>query len=186
MEICEETDTGIAKAIAILEKGGVVAHATETCYGLACDLTNQDAVRRLFELKRRPNHMPMSALFSSVEEAKKYVEWNDTAEKLAKKHLPGPLTIILPRKTGKGTLGIRVSSFPLAQTLARRFGKPLSTTSANIHGEPDPYAPEEISVKPDLVLDSGPLPHNKPSTVLDLTQGDIRIIRGNFPLSAKS
>ena len=88
----------IKKALCILKNGGVVAHITDTCYGLACDMTNPKAVTKLFEIKHRPINMPVSALFASLEEAKKYVEWNDMAEKLAEKYLPGPLTLILPLK----------------------------------------------------------------------------------------
>src|SRR5262245_56720739 len=86
----------LQEALSLLQNGGVVAHATETCYGLACDLRNPDAVTRLFVIKRRPLTQPVSALFASVEDAKRYVEWNDRAEELARTYLPGPLTLILP------------------------------------------------------------------------------------------
>src|SRR3989344_5458768 len=88
-------ENGIHDAIKILRSGGIVAHATETCYGFACDLKNPAAVRKLFATKRRPANMPVSALFASVAQAHEYLEWNDLAEKLAQEHLPGPLTIIL-------------------------------------------------------------------------------------------
>ena len=195
----------IDQALQILAAGGVVAHATETCYGLACDLSNPDAVAKLFAIKGRATDQPVSALFPSIEEAKKYVEWNDRAEGLALKHLPGPLTLILPRRKdapplficpqysnphlspealAKGespipTIGIRISSHPLAMELATRFGKPLSTTSANIHGKPSLYSVQEIerqfvsaAVQPDLILDSGKLLPAPPSTIIDLTQTD--------------
>ena len=95
MRIIPADDEGIRLAVRIIEDGGVVAHATETCYGLACDLRNIDAVEKLFAIKERPPHQPVSALFSSIDEAKKYVEWNEKAEELAQKYLPGPLTVIL-------------------------------------------------------------------------------------------
>lgn len=137
----------------------------------------------------------MSALFPSAEEAKKYVEWNDRAEGLAQSHLPGPLTLILPRRSdapplftvpatsyqlkATSSVGIRISSHPLAMELATRFGKPLSTTSANLHGKPSPYSAQEIkrqfqssANQPDLILDSGELPPAPPSTIIDLTQKD--------------
>lgn len=179
-------------AIKILTAGGIVAHATETCYGFACDLTNPQAVKRLFALKKRPTDQPVSVLFSSVEEAKKFVEWNEEAEKLASKYLPGPLTIILPARkdapdfytvlayhlplTSYRSMGIRISSHSLARELAKRFGKPLSTTSANLHGQKNTYSVAEISgqfsgqdIQPDMILDSGVLPPTPPSTVIDLT-----------------
>lgn len=192
MKILLPNRNGVNKALSVLRDGGVVAHATETCYGLACDLRNSDAVTRLFKIKQRPPNQPVSALFSSVEEAKKYVEWNAEADKLAEKYLPGPLTIILPGKKGApfalhpilnsqflilNSLGVRLSSHPLAQQLVMEFASPLSTTSANIHGRPNTYSPSDIleqfehqAFKPDFILDSGVIQINPPSTVVDLTQ----------------
>ena len=177
-------------------------HATETCYGFACDLTNPEAVARLFKIKQRSPDQPVSALFSSIDEAKKYVEWNDRAGELAKEFLPGPLTVILPMKTKAPhtlycipdiriseypnirTLGIRVSSHPLAMELVTRFGRPISTTSANIHAKPAPYSVAEILAqyknaagKPDLILDSGALPLRKPSRIVDCTGSSETILR---------
>ena len=137
--------------------------------------------------------MPVSALFASLEEAKKYVEWNDMAEKLAEKYLPGPLTLILPLKKPlphpifttplltthyslPTTLGIRISSHPIAERLAQDFGKPLSTTSANLHGGPNPYTIDQV-VSCDLILDSGQLPEVPPSKVIDCTGKEPRILR---------
>lgn len=177
---------GFAEALHVLKRGGVVAHATETCYGLACDLGNPAAVSKLFAIKQRPLDQPVSALFSSIDEAKKWVEWNDEAEKLSREFLPGPLTLILPLlkdrtlwitpENPKQSIGVRVSSLPLAQNLAKEFGSPLSTTSANLHGQKNLYSAEEIASQfvskkfvPDLILDSGTLPPVPPSTVIDLT-----------------
>lgn len=191
MHITPFNESSLARALGILAKGGVVAHATETCYGLACDLNNIDAVKKLFAIKERPGHQPVSGLFTSVNEAKKFVDWNDRAEELSK-HLPGPLTMILPMKsdanlhptaeasTGAQTLGVRVSSHPHAQALVAAFGSPISTTSANVHGMPNPYSAEDISQQfagksavPDLILDSGTLPRNPPSTVVDCTKEEV-------------
>jgi len=190
MKVLAISKEAIAEALQVLKQGGVVAHATETCYGLACDLTNPQAVQRLFVLKQRLLNQPVSALFPSIDEAKRYVEWNERAKELARKFLPGPLTLILlsrretphtlfPIPEGAATVGVRVSSHPIAQKLAQCFGKPLSTTSANIHGKPPPYSTEEIlsQLSPDLVLDSGPLPEAPPSTVVDLTKGSQKILR---------
>ena len=189
--------TGLPEALQVLRDGGIVAHATDTCYGFACDVANLGAVANLFVLKNRPYASPVSVLFPSVEEAMKYVEWNEEAGTLAKQHLPGPLTLILParpdapllyttpnREPGTATLGLRISSHPLAQRLVAEFGKPLTTTSANLHGLANTYGAEEIvaqfkdqPVQPDLILDSGPLPHVPPSTVMDLMAGGTRVRR---------
>ena len=188
------THQAIDLALSVLKGGGIVAHPTETCCGLACDLTNPAATARLFALKQRPGNQPVSALFTSVTQAQEYVMWNTQAEELTRKYLPGPLTLILPLRTddqhilyptpplglsGKppleATIGIRISSHPVAQKLVTLFGKPISTTSANIHGHPASYSPQEIMAQfpddsPDvLLIDGGSLPLRHPSTIIDLT-----------------
>lgn len=206
MKILPPTPENIHKAVVILKNGGVVAHATETCYGLACDLSNLEAVKKVFAIKKRSPDFPLSGLFESVAQAKEYAEWNEKAEELANEDLPGPLTIILKlkpdaprqlflrphdltlvsRSLGEGwtsrfpTIGIRISPHPVALSLVRKFGSPISTTSANMSGQPSPYSVEEIvdqGVKTDLILDSGKLPQAKPSRIIDCTAGDTRIIR---------
>ncbi len=185
-----DQEGSLEEALNIIRQGGIVAHPTETCYGFACDLTNPDAKARLSLLKKRPKNQPVSALFASIDEAKKWVEWNDKAEELAKKYLPGPLTIILPSRCQvsdiryQETLGVRVSSHPVAQRLAELCEVPLSTTSANLHGYPEPYSAEEIfeqfqeqDLQPDLILDAGVLPRTPPSTIVDLTEGTPKILR---------
>ncbi len=196
MKVIPFSDEAVAEALEVLRSGGVVAHATETCYGLACDIANLDAVKKVFAIKQRPESQPISGLFKNADHAKQYAEWSDRAEELARQYLPGPLTMILfqhadaPKKlfpiarsleaqqleTLKATIGVRISSSPIAQMLVEGFGTPISTTSANIHGQPNPYSAEDIQhqfadalVKPDLVIDSGTLPQNPPSTVMDLT-----------------
>lgn len=182
-----------------MRNGGVVAHATETCYGLACDLTNPEAVAKLFAIKQRPETMPVSALFRSIEQSEQYLEWNDIARDLAHKHLPGPLTIILKERSNTPhplyvtpitnhqsliTIGLRISPNPTAQKLVEQFASPLSTTSANIHGKPNPYSIEDLKaqftdqdLRPDLILDDGKLDGAAASTVVDVSDGTINILR---------
>ena len=192
-------DQGIPEALNIIQHGGIVAHATETCYGFACDLTNPEAIQTLFLLKDRPDMQQVSALFPSVSAAKEWVEWNERAEELAEKYLPGPLTMILPLKTDQRsmindqhTLGVRISSHPIAQNLAEIAHVPLSTTSANLHGMPSAYSAEDIvdqfrerEIQPDLILDSGVLPALSPSTVIAIEGGMMRIVRQGLILVAE-
>lgn len=205
MKVIPFSDDALAEAVHILKSGGVVAHATETCYGLACDLSNPDAVAKLFAIKQRPESQPVSALFASVDDAKKYVEWNERAEELAVQHLPGPLTLILPMRSDvptmlypslaarssqlAATLGIRVSSSPVAQALVSTYGSPISTTSANIHGQPNPYSAEDMitqfanqPAQPDLIIDSGMLPPTPPSTIVDLTKNEQTHRKGSITI----
>lgn len=198
MLLLSPASSTIEKALEILRGGGVVVHATETCYGIACDLSNPAAVATLFAIKKRPAAQPVSGLFASVEDAKRYVQWTGEADAHARKHLPGPLTLILPLRgdapcalfptlTPTLTLGIRISSHPLAQELVARFGRPISTTSANIHGEANPYDARAIferfkreKEQPDLIIDSGTLPPTPPSTVIDLTKDGEVLRRGDI------
>ena len=185
------------EALAVLAAGGVVMHPTETCYGIACDLTNPAAVQKLFGVKARPFDQPVSALFPSLEAASVYVDVLPKAAELAKEHLPGPLTLVLPKKSdasklwitanGNGDdrmIGVRISSHAFAAELATQFGKPIATTSANIHGQPSPYSPAEIerqftghSPAPDLLISEGELAIASPSTVVSVTRDGMRILR---------
>lgn len=199
MQILPATDENIAKAAEAILAGGVVAHATETCYGLACDMTNQKAVTKLFNVKQRLHEKSVSALFSSVEESEKFVLWTEQARELAKKYLPGALTIILhvrpdtllplfPAVENPAiddlTLGVRISSHPIATALSQLCKRPISTTSANIAAQKSPYSIADIVaqfegelLQPDILLDSGVLPFCPPSTIVDCTGEGMRIVR---------
>lgn len=186
---------GIESALSLLSIGGNVIHATETCYGIACDVGNLEAVARVFSVKKRPSDMPLSVLFENIEQAKEYVEWNALAESFMC-DLPGPLTLILPMKQRtpipifvrpfkiQDSIGVRISIHPIAGELVRRFGRPISTTSANIHGAKPAYNIEDLLAQfgdstpdPDVLLDSGPLEKLNPSRVIDCTGTSPVILR---------
>lgn len=193
MNILPDNEEGLQKALEVLQAGGVVAHATETCYGLACDMSNAAAVEKVFAIKQRPSQQPISALCASIDQAKRYTDWNEKADELAKKHLPGPLTVILPLRgelypcpdpNPNPTIGIRVSSHPIAQKLVDMFGSPISTTSANVHSMPNPYSVADMQTQfaegttvPDLLLDSGVLPQVPPSSVVDASKENVETYR---------
>jgi L-threonylcarbamoyladenylate synthase len=199
MEMLPLSPSALSRALEILEAGGTVVHPTETCYGIACDLTNPAAVLRLFRVKARPLTQPVSALFSSIEAAGHYIECSPRALEIATKYLPGPLTIVLPTKACiskifvtpstlhsplSTSIGIRISSHLFAAALSAAYGKPIATTSANLHGHPNPYSVADIasqwkgiSEKPDLVIDGGSLPIAPPSTVIEITGNDLKVLR---------
>ena len=197
MKILPESPEALEEALLALRGGGIVIHATETCYGITCDLTSEDAVKDLFDSKMRPVDQPVSALFSSIDAARSYVTVSPKAEELAAKYLPGPLTLVLTKKydasplwvtaSGGGNdehIGVRISSHPFAMELAKAFGKPIATTSANLHGKPSPYSVAEIKAQweeslllPDLIIDADVLPVAPPSTVVRVNVGGIRILR---------
>lgn len=183
---------GFKKALAVLRGGGVIAHATDTCYGFACDIFQKKALVRLRELKKMPQTKPISILAANLVMAKKYGVFSKLALGLATKYWPGALTIIVKRKRivpkflnpGIKTIGIRVPAHRLSLELVKKMGRPLTTTSANISGQPSPYSVSAIQkqfrsqkLKPDFILDSGRLKKNPPSTILDTSQKISKIIR---------
>lgn len=197
MEIIPPSDSGLDPALHVLRRGGTVVHATETCYGLTADLKNAAAIRRLFDIKNRPYDMPVSGLFVSMDEACAFVDASPRAMQLAEKYFPGPLTLVLPKKqtapplwvtvSGEGAdawIGVRISSHRWTEELVRSFGSPLATTSANIHGEANPYDALALaerytmsSLSPDIIIDSGVLPEALPSTVIRVDGDTVTVLR---------
>lgn len=183
----------LQEAVKILKRGGVIIHPTETCYGLAADIFNEMAVKKVYEIKKMPFSKPVSILVSSIEEAKKYGEWNELAEKYAEKHWPGPLTLILKRKDtipkflnpNTDSIGIRFPSHEFSVEIVKNLGTPIITTSANISSKPPPYAPEQIYNPFDqkkynlkLFIDGGILDSKvPPSTILNVIGKEPVIIR---------
>lgn len=180
------------KALSILHRGGIIAHATETCYGFACDIFNKRALARLYQIKKMSYKKPVSIMVSNLAMARKYGVFNKIALRLAKKYWPGPLTIIVKRKKtlppffnpGTKTIGIRCPAHKLSRELVKKFGSPLTTTSANISGQPSPYSVSAIKkqfqlqkFKPDFILNSGRLKKNPPSTIVDISGGVLKILR---------
>jgi L-threonylcarbamoyladenylate synthase len=177
-----------------LYSGQVVAHPTETCYGLAVDIFQKSAIERLYSLKKMSLSKPVSILVRDLDEAQRYGEFNSSALKLALKNWPGPLTIIVPKKKtlpawinpGMDSVGVRVSSNRKTRELVEAFGSPISTTSANIAGEACCYSVDEFlqqGLKPDFVLDSGRIAENLPSTIVKVgealeivRQGSLKIV----------
>lgn len=175
-----------------LKQGKTVVFPTETSYGLGCDATNQKAVDKIFKIKKRPKSKPLLVVVSSVAMAKKYLVWNKTLDKLAKKYWPGPLTVISAARTvlAKGvigeenTLALRVTSHPIARRLCAKLGRPLVATSANIADRGDVYSSREVAemfagkkFAPDVLFNAGKLPKREPSTIVKITGEKIKIIR---------
>ncbi len=180
--------------------GGAVLYPTDTLYGLGADAFSDEAVARIYAIKGRDERKPIHAIVADLAMAETYAEVNDRARKLAEKFLPGPLTLILKKKpeftsgigTGMTTIGIRIPDNAFCLTLARTFGKPFTTTSANLAGaEPLRSVPDildqlgEKAAAIDLAIDAGVLLESKPSTVVDVSTGDMKILReGAIPTSA--
>ena len=172
----------IHECVLLLRAGKVVAFPTETFYGLAGDASNADAVDRIFQIKGRSFTSPIALIAGSKNGVGGLVaQIPATAQRLMQVFWPGPLTLLFsaspqisPRLTaGTGKIGIRVSSHPIADSLANVLGGPITATSANLSGAAECSTAGEILASlgdlVDLVIDGGPTPGGKGSTVLDIT-----------------
>jgi L-threonylcarbamoyladenylate synthase len=191
MKVVEPTAATITEAAALLKDGKLVAFPTETVYGLGADATNERAVAAIFEAKGRPQFNPLISHVLGADEAKRFVEWNDTADKLARRFWPGPLTLVLPRTQGSkisllctaglDTVAIRAPSHPVAQALIRAAGRPIAAPSANRSGAVSPtraeHVAESLGERVPLILDGGPSLVGVESTVLDLTTATPTLLR---------
>lgn len=181
-------ETCAARAADVLRAGGVVLYPTDTLYGLGADIFSDAAVDTIYAIKGRDERKPIHCIVADIEMAKKYGEFDEIALLLAKEFWPGALTLVLKKKqgidTGIGrgtkTIGIRIPNNEFCLALARRFGKPYTTTSANISGETPQrsvaailaqlehtHIPKYVGMI-DLIVDAGKLPRREASTVVDL------------------
>lgn len=176
-------DAGLARAAAILGRGGLVAFPTETVYGLGADARDGPAVARIFEAKGRPRFNPLIVHVADTETARRYVEWPETARALAARFWPGPLTLVLPLRPDSGlsalvtgglpSLALRVPAHPLARALLRGFGGPVAAPSANPSGRISPTTADHVAAglsgRIEAILDGGPCPVGVESTIVGLT-----------------
>ena len=178
----------VQRAVDILRGGGLVAYPTDTVYGLAALPGNEQAVARLFEAKRRDPDQPTPLLIASQEMAPAIaVEVSDAALALMAAFWPGALTIILAKAETfhsfavDETVGLRVPDHPLPRELSRLLGSPITGTSANMAGGPEPLTAGDVRAQlgdaVDLVIDGGRCPGGRPSTVVDCTASPPRIVR---------
>jgi L-threonylcarbamoyladenylate synthase len=178
----------IQQAAEMLRAGLVVAYPTDTLYGLAVDPRNVAAVRRLFDLKGRPETSALTLIAAGAWQVREAAAMTVAAERLAARWWPGPLTIVvrarasLARETlaGGSTVGIRVPDHPVAAALAHAAGFCITATSANRSGATAVSTPDAVvEALPDVdaVLDAGPAPGGPPSTIVDASTRDVTLIR---------
>ncbi|MBI5049664.1 MAG: threonylcarbamoyl-AMP synthase [Nitrospirae bacterium] len=180
----------LKKAIEVLRAGGVAAYPTESFYGLGVNAFNEDALRRLYELKKRPLDKPMPVIAGSIKVIVSIVRVvTPEAEDLMRKFWPGALTIVfnavdtvpdaLTGDTGK--IAVRIPGNSFALNLAKTAGFPITATSANLSGRPPAQSAEEIidyfGEEIDLIIDAGRTPGGKPSTIVDVTVTPVRVLR---------
>lgn len=178
----EEREAALNAARGVILSGGVVAVPTESFYGLAASVTDENAIRRLMAAKKRPEDNPILILIPSADLLEDYVtSVAPVAVKLIKRFWPGGLTMVFGAKptlsrlltADTGKIGVRLSSHPLPTELARLVGAALTGTSANRSGQPPCKTAAEVMEAVgndiDLILDGGETEGGPGSTVLDVT-----------------
>lgn len=185
-----QDETELRHAADILRTGGLVAFPTETVYGVGAAITFPDAIRRIFEVKGRPNDNPLIVHIPEPEQLKDLAEdIPSVAWTLADRFWPGPLTLVLKRKgvvpdevtAGLSTVAVRIPGHPVALKLLQLAGLPVAAPSANLSGRPSPTlgkdVAEDLNGKIDVIIDAGPAGIGLESTVLDLTGPQPRVLR---------
>lgn len=183
-------DAAIEQAVAILRSGGLVAFPTETVYGLGADARNPNAVKKIFTAKGRPSDHPLIVHLPDGSHLDKWAnDIPESARKLADRLWPGPLTIILKKKSdvlslvtgGQDTVGLRVPANDVAQKLIKRFGDGIAAPSANRFKRISPtraeHVADELTGFVDMILDGGPCQVGVESTIVDLSTSIPKILR---------
>lgn len=181
----------ISKIVDALKKGGLVIYPTDTVYGIGCDIHNNRAVEKVCRIKNiNPKKSNLSFICSDLSHISEYARIETHIFKIMKKALPGPFTFILNASnkvpkildTNKKTVGIRIPDHNIPRSIVKQLGHPIITTSVKDEDEIIEYStdPELIYNKfkglVDFVIDGGP-GNNVASTVVDCTEGEIRIVR---------
>lgn len=182
----------LERAAKLILKGEVIVCPTDTGYAFSANALDVRAIAKVFQLKGRSFNNPIHVAVMNMEEADKYAYVNEAARYLARRFLPGALTIVLKKRetipsllvAGMNTIGIRVPKNEAILKLVEMTGKPLTTTSANISGKPGTYAVEEVVAQlgPDIdkvamILDEGPIKVREVSTIVDLDASPPQLIR---------
>jgi L-threonylcarbamoyladenylate synthase len=186
----------LAEAAGLLQAGRLVAFPTETVYGLGADAANDRAVAEIFAAKGRPRFNPLIVHLADAAAAERAALFCKQAQDLAARFWPGPLTLVLPRRSdsrvsllcsaGLDSLAVRVPNHALAQDLLQAFGGPLAAPSANPSGRVSPTTARHVALalgdQVAAVLDGGPCRIGLESTVLDLSGPSPRLLRpGGLP-----
>jgi len=179
----------IKEAAEIIRAGGLVAFPTETVYGLGANALDLAAVHKIFEMKGRPETSPLIVHVASVEMAREIVaEWPPLADELARQWWPGPLTLVLPKKTlvpdnvtaGLPTVGVRMPNHPVALALIEAAGVPVAAPSANRFTGLSPTTADHVRAAfgdAVPVLDGGPCTVGIESTVVAIEDGKLTLLR---------
>ena len=174
-----EIGSDIRQAATLLRDGGVIGMPTETVYGLAALASNEEAVRRVFDIKGRPYDHPLIVHLSPTEDLSQWGQFNSDATALAQAFWPGPLTLLVPRTArvpdwvtgGRDTVAIRVPNHPVAESLLELVADGVVAPSANLFGKVSPteakHVFNDLGKLVDYILDGGPSEHGVESTIVE-------------------
>ncbi|HXK36830.1 MAG TPA: L-threonylcarbamoyladenylate synthase [Candidatus Paceibacterota bacterium] len=192
IDLTNDYQAAIDRTVAVLQRGGTAVFPTDTLYGLGCNALDASAVGRVFDIKHRSYVRALPMLVRDLSWARELAYISPDQERVLSAFWPGKVTFVFPRRAivpgimcgGGQTIGIRAPSHPFLQSLLQQLGYPLAGTSANLSGhEPTNDAKviaesfAKAAPQPDLVLDAGVLPLTEPSTVVDLSGRQPRILR---------
>lgn len=186
----------LKQAAELIKQGKIVVFPTETVYGIGTNGLNENAVKKLYEVKKRPINKPISLLVSDIKMVEQIAkDITEIEYKIMEKFFPGPLTIILKKKdivpdivtAGQNTVGVRMPSGEIARKLVEIAGVPIAAPSANISGEPSGTNLQEIKKhlkeNVDYFIDGGESELGIASTIVQVVNGEITILRqGNITL----
>ena len=180
----------IKEAAEIIKKGGLVAFPTETVYGLGANTFNQKAVKKIFQVKKRPFTDPIIVHIANKKDIYKLAKKiPKRVKKLIDKFWPGPLTLVLKKRKivpkivtgGLETVAIRMPKNKIALSLIKESKVPIAAPSANLFGRPSPttaqHVKEDLLNKIELIIDGGPTKIGLESTVIDLTTRPVTLLR---------
>lgn len=186
--LCPEADK-IAFAADVIKHGGLVALPTETVYGLGADATDENAAKKIYAAKGRPSDNPLIIHIASPEDAEKYAYTSELYYKLAKAFMPGPLTVIMPKKDiipfsvtgGLDTVAVRCPSHPIARELIAASGVAVAAPSANLSGSPSPTTAEhvisDLNGRVDVIIDGGNAEIGLESTIVKICGDSLTLLR---------
>lgn len=179
----------IDQVVKKLKTGAIVCYPTDTGYGIGCDALNQKAVKQLMQLKKREKSKPFSFMCSDLKHISEYAHVSNTAYRLLKKNLPGPITFVLPASklvpkvmvTKQKTVGIKVPENIICQALISSLGNPIVNTSIQLGEDDLPLSdPFDIDLaignRVDIIIDGGEI-YPDPSSVVDITTDYPEILR---------
>lgn len=182
-------DAELQKAAAILQRGGLVVFPTETVYGLGGNGLDAEAAQKIYAAKGRPSDNPLIIHIASPKDAEHFAVTNAVYYRLAEAFMPGPLTVILPKKDtvptattgGLDTVAIRCPAHPVAHRLIELAGIPIAAPSANLSGKPSPtsaaHVAQDMDGRVDMILDGGDCDIGVESTIVKIDGNRLTLLR---------